>query len=145
MLIKGAIGVFHLIDDNIWLLELCQHCFRFMACCPMTPSHYPHWHWIFIIWGRNFSFTSNALEINSWLQHDGDTFDVTDTSISSPFYEHICTSIPAWMNNYIHFKVWDETFNPFPNINGCTVEDWEWISSFIPHFTVHVITDPCWD
>ena len=24
---------------------------------------------------------------------------------------------------------------PFPNFNGRTVEAWEWISNFIPHFT----------
>ena len=29
--------------------------------------------------------------------------------------------------------------------NGATAEDWEWISNFIPHFTGHVITYPCWD
>ena len=28
---------------------------------------------------------------------------------------------------------------PFPNFNGTTVEVWEWISNFIPHFTGHVI------
>ena len=32
---------------------------------------------------------------------------------------------------------------PFTNFNGCTVEVWEWISNFIPHFTGHVITYPC--
>ena len=34
---------------------------------------------------------------------------------------------------------------PFPNFNGATVDVWEWISYFIPHFTGHVITYPCWD
>ena len=33
----------------------------------------------------------------------------------------------------------------FPNFNGATFEVWEWISNFIPHFTVPVITYPCWD
>ena len=32
-----------------------------------------------------------------------------------------------------------------PNLNGATVEVWEWISNFIPHFTGHVITDTYWD
>ena len=27
--------------------------------------------------------------------------------------------------------------------NGGTIEVWEWISNFIPHFTKHVITYPC--
>ena len=29
---------------------------------------------------------------------------------------------PAWISNYIHFKVWDEIPYPFLNFNGCTVE-----------------------
>ena len=40
-------------------------------------------------------------------------------------------------------KVWDEITYPFPNFNGCTVEVWEWISNFIPHFYEYVITYPC--
>ena len=38
----------------------------------------------------------------------------------------------------------DEITFPFPNFNGCTVEVWEWISNYIPHFTGHVITYPCY-
>ena len=34
--------------------------------------------------------------------------------------------IQAWMNNYIHYKVWDEIIYPFPNFNGATVEVCEW-------------------
>ena len=39
--------------------------------------------------------------------------------------------------------VWDEITYPFPNFNDTAVEVWEWISNFILHFTVHVITYPC--
>ena len=42
-------------------------------------------------------------------------------------------------------KVWDEITYPFLNFNGCTVEVKEWISNFIPHFIMDVITNPCWD
>ena len=45
----------------------------------------------------------------------------------------------AWISNYIHYKVWDEIAYPYPNFKGATVEVWEWIGSFIPHFTGHVI------
>ena len=31
---------------------------------------------------------------------------------------------------------------PFPNFNGATIEVGEWISNYIPHFTVCVITYP---
>ena len=54
-------------------------------------------------------------------------------------------TIPAWISNHIHYEMWDElTYRyPLPNFNGCTVEVWELISSFILHFTVQVITYPC--
>ena len=51
----------------------------------------------------------------------------------------------SWISNYIHYKMWDEITCPFTNINGATVEVWGWKSNFIPHFTGHVITYPCWD
>ena len=55
----------------------------------------------------------------------------------------------TWINfdicNYIHYKVWNEINYPFLNFNGDTIEVWEWINNFIPHFARHVITYPCWD
>ena len=42
-------------------------------------------------------------------------------------------------------KLWDEITNPFSNFNSTTIEVWEWISNFIPHFITDVITYPCWD
>ena len=52
-------------------------------------------------------------------------------------------NFPKWVSNYTHYKVWDDITYLFPNSNGWTVEVWEWISNFIPHFTGHVITYPC--
>ena len=49
----------------------------------------------------------------------------------------------AWIDKYIMCV--DEITYPFPNFKGCTVEVWEWMSNFIPHFTGHVIIYPCWD
>ena len=42
-------------------------------------------------------------------------------------------------------KVWNDITYPFPDFNGATVEVWEWISNFISHFIMDVITYPCWD
>ena len=39
-------------------------------------------------------------------------------------------------------KVWDGITYPFQDFNGATVEVWEWISTFIPHFVMDVITYP---
>ena len=32
-----------------------------------------------------------------------------------------------------------------PKLNGATVKVWEWKSNYIPHFTGHAITYPCWN
>ena len=39
-----------------------------------------------------------------------------------PFYLHGLTVIPTLINNYIHYKIWDEITYPFLNFKGCTVE-----------------------
>ena len=44
------------------------------------------------------------------------------------------------MDNHIQYTVWDEIVYPFLNFNDATGEAWEWISNFIPHFTMEVIT-----
>ena len=45
----------------------------------------------------------------------------------------------AWISNHMPSKVWDEITYPFPIFNSCTVEVWEWISNFIPHFIMDII------
>ena len=47
--------------------------------------------------------------------------------------------IPVGISNFIHYQVWDKINNPFPNVNGCTVEIWEWMTNFILSFTGQVI------
>ena len=55
------------------------------------------------------------------------------------------TLIPALISNHMDSKGWDEITYPFLNINGCTVEVWELISYFIPHFVMDAVIYPCWD
>ena len=43
-------------------------------------------------------------------------------NITGPFYQHGLTLIPAWISNYIHYKVWDEIIYPFLNFNGVNFE-----------------------
>ena len=57
----------------------------------------------------------------------------------------IIATIPPWISNHIPRKVWDEIIYPFPNLNGCTIEVWKWRSILIPHFTMDVMTYPCWN
>ena len=51
---------------------------------------------------------------------------------------HFCLSY------YIYYNKWDEVTYPFPTYNDATVEVWEWIHNFVPHFTMRLITYPCW-
>ena len=41
---------------------------------------------------------------------------------------------------YVHYEVYEEITNPFPNFNGRAVEVWECLSNFIPDFAGHVIS-----
>ena len=50
-------------------------------------------------------------------------------------YLHGLILIPAWISNYIDYKLWDDITYPFPNFTCAAVEVWEWISNFIPHRT----------
>ena len=57
-------------------------------------------------------------------------------------YLHGLTLITVCITNCVHYKVCDEITYPNPNVNGCAVEVWEWISNVIPHFTGCIITYP---
>ena len=63
----------------------------------------------------------------------------------SQFYPHGLTLIPAWISSLMLSKVWDEITYLSPNFNGATIGVWEWISNFIAHFIMDVITFPCWN
>ena len=102
-----------------------------------------------------FIISLNKLSSCWWLEMPWHTCDVTvrgraagylmqSGSFKDPLNKHGLTLIPAWRSKYIHQKLWDEITYPFPNFNGATVEDWEWISNFIPHFTGCEITYPCY-
>ena len=43
--------------------------------------------------------------------------DLGHLDISCIFYEHEYTFIPAWISNFIHYKVWDEIAYLFPRFN----------------------------
>ena len=67
------------------------------------------------------------------------------SNIRGPFYKHGLTLIPAGISNHISSKLWDEITYPSPNFNYATVEIWECINNFIPHFIRGVLTYPWWN
>ena len=103
--------------------------------------HMSYWSWNNSIWCMVYpsilALLQCFLDLVSVMHHYGDP-----CKPSGPCFWHGLTLIPAWISNYSHDKVWHEITCLFPNFNGATVEVWEWISYFIPHFTGHVITYP---
>ena len=42
---------------------------------------------------------------------------------SDSFCQHELTLILAWINNYIHYKVWDSMTYPFPSLINAAIEE----------------------
>ena len=57
-------------------------------------------------------------------------------SYQDPFSKYGYTIIPAWITNHIQSKLLAEITYLFQKICGCIAEFWEWISYFIPDFTM---------
>ena len=72
---------------------------------------------------------------------------VTNPSAVWDAYKMKCVkyNVYKWIRNYVHYKVWDDITYTFRTFNSFDVDDWEWVSNLIPHFTGFVITYPCWD
>ena len=68
-----------------------------------------------------------------------DNVDANESVISivtkGPFRFYDLTLIPAWIRDYIHYKVWDEINHPLSNSNSAAFEAWH---GFIisTHFTL---------
>ena len=83
-----------------------------------------------------------------WASEYSKKFKLVSLNMSiprGPFYQHGLILIPAWICNHMPSEVWDEITYPFPNFDDATVEVWQWINDFVPHFMMDVITYPCWD
>ena len=53
----------------------------------------------------------------------------------------LLTWINVNLSNYMHYNMWDENYLSIPKLHkGATVDVWEWISNFNPHFTGYVVT-----
>ena len=93
----------------------------------------------------SFMVTRSSMSSRHLATQQGIRMIATIMAARGPLYQHGSTLIPAWISNRMSIKVWDGITYPFLNFNGCTVEVSEWISNFIPHFIMDVITYLCWD
>ena len=86
-----------------------------------------------------------------WVKVDGNAFGFWTCVHSHIKIENnttLCmcnTHWRIWISNCIHYEVWDEITYPFQNFNGCSVKVCEYISSFVPQFSGHLVTYTCWD
>ena len=55
---------------------------------------------------------------------------VTFICTSSPFYQHGLTFIPAFINNYFHYKVWDNFRGCIVEVRGCNPSPY-WVCDFL--------------
>ena len=60
---------------------------------------------------------------------------IDDTNLVKTDFSYLGPRI----SNCTHYKMCDGIIYPFRNFNSATVEVWEWINNFIPHFTGHFI------
>ena len=90
--------------------------------------------WIFILrgggqWGTCIFVLAPLFAYCHWLVYDLiNRPRLSNASVNfsvdpvGPFYKHVLTLIPAWIGNYIHYKVWDEITYQFLNFSGAAVE-----------------------
>ena len=101
---------------------------------------------VMVLWyccTRKYNFSRNHYLWRSFhLDHSG--ISLQFNSFRDYFHYHGLTLIPAWICNHMLSKMWDDITYPFSNFNGANIEIWEWISDFIPHFIMDLITCPCW-
>ena len=67
-------------------------------------------------------------------------YQLRQLSNSAGSGEYLGILLLTCISNHIPSRVWDEITYPCPNFNGCTCEVWEWISFFISHITIGLIT-----
>ena len=51
-----------------------------------------------------------------------------------PVYWHGLNSVPAWISNYFHYRVYNDINHPFPNFSVTAIEVKEWIPNKISKF-----------
>ena len=62
------------------------------------------------------------ISINEWSVTDLLPRRCLSFDSCGPFNLPGLTSIPAWIGNYTHHKVWDEITYPFPNFNNAPLK-----------------------
>ena len=61
-------------------------------------------------------------------------FDIQSSLLLTIIFHRMHKFQHAWISNNIGIN------HLFPNFNGTTVDVWEWMNNFIPHFKMDVIT-----
>ena len=110
--------------DAAWCHSLCYEILpTFRHCMWMKTSCYYNYY-------KAVQIILTLILLNKWF---GNYRAACHNVISG--CSEFCNLNPAWISDYVHYKMWDEITYPFPNINGATVAVWEWVSNLIPHFT----------
>ena len=112
-----------------WKFSFLVHCFMYVLLLNLFVSKY--WNLHAMMWYLLLAFVG---------QFNGSYCLIYSRGI---FYYHGITLILAWISNHMHYKVWDEIY--LSMLKLALLRFWQWICNFIPHFTQHLITCPCWE
>ena len=80
-----------------------------------------------MVTGNGNNFLSNCFRLRRSVSNWNISAIHYDMSMIVPklqlanFRDSLHNRFPAWINNYMPRKVWDEIIYPFPNFNGCSL------------------------
>ena len=112
-----------LTDDQSTLVQV-------MAWCRQATSHYLSQFWTssMLLYGITLGQWVNlgwwSYTFYGWASW---TYGYPEPTHLGPFYQHGLSLITAWINNCIHYKMYNEIACPFLNFNSDTTEVWEYI------------------
>ena len=152
-------NIYNVLLKGYWKgrsFKLCNPCYGFT--CLIFPSPFHLWTWMCVFWiklwyisARVFPWYHFVLTITS-KPYNAKKGTASAKQPGAPFIN--MDQFNTSMGKQSHPLLSDDALTfPFPNFNGATVEVWEWISNFIPHFPgqgmwllIHagIKVNPCW-
>ena len=141
----------HILWDELHKMKLRLHCPGHIT---MWQSKFNQWKRLriaVISWFNSYFFLGN----NCYTLFGGSLSDYffywerCVCGLRSPSFDIMGPSttieIQAWISNHMPNNMWADITYPFSHLTRRTIEVWERVNNFIPHFTMDVIIYPCWD
>ena len=99
------------------------------------------------IWMVERQLSCGECQIRTWYLIENQCFDRSKTT--GKITEHRTTATRTVLLTWLNFNpsmdnnhMCSKMSYPLPNVHGCNVEVWEWMSNLIPHFIMCIIVYP---